>query len=100
MSTVVVRYTLRPEAMTEHVRLIDAVMTQLREEHPDTVDYQVLRLSDGVTFIHVSSSDTPDGTNPLGGSSRPTSDPESRHHQSPRRQMTSATTPVYPPEVS
>ena len=67
MSTVVVRYTLRPEAMTEHVRLIDAVMTQLREEHPDTVDYQVLRLSDGVTFIHVSSSDTPDGTNPLGG---------------------------------
>ena len=67
MSTVVVRYTLRPEAMTEHVRLIDAVMTQLRDEHPDTVDYQVLRLADGVTFIHVSTSDTPDGTNPLGG---------------------------------
>jgi hypothetical protein len=65
MSTVVVRYTLRPEAMPEHVRLIDAVMTQLNEERPDTVNYRVLRLSDGVTFVHVSTCDTPDGTSPL-----------------------------------
>ncbi len=66
MSTVVVRYTLRPEAMSEHLRLIDAVMTQLSEERRDTVDYRVLRLSDGVTFIHMSTCDTPDGTSPLG----------------------------------
>ena len=66
ISSVVVRYTLRPDAMSEHVRLIDAVMTQLHEDGPDTLDYRVLRLSDGVTFVHVSTCDTPDGTSPLG----------------------------------
>ncbi|HET7900125.1 MAG TPA: hypothetical protein VFL59_02990 [Candidatus Nanopelagicales bacterium] len=66
-STVVVRYTLRPEAMAEHVRLIEAVMAQLRRERLTNLDYQVLRLADGVTFLHVSTSDTPDGTSPLGG---------------------------------
>ena len=67
ISTVVVRYTLRPEAMAEHVALIEAVMAQLRDERPTTVDYQVLRLADGVSFVHVSTCDTPDGTTPLGG---------------------------------
>jgi hypothetical protein len=67
ISSVVVRYTLRPESMQEHVRLIDAVMAQLRDERLDTLDYRVLRLSDGVTFVHVSTCDTPDGTSPLGG---------------------------------
>jgi hypothetical protein len=64
-STVVVRYTLRPEAMDEHVRLIEAVMAQLREERRTDLDYQVLRLADGISFLHVSTCDTPDGTSPL-----------------------------------
>jgi len=62
---VVVTYTLRPEAMDEHLRLIGAVFDQLRAEQRCDVSYQVLRLADGVTFVHVSTSDTPDGSNPL-----------------------------------
>jgi tRNA (Thr-GGU) A37 N-methylase len=63
--TVVVTYQLRPDAMDEHVRLIEGVFAQLATERPATVDYQVMRLADGVSFVHVSTSDTADGTNPL-----------------------------------
>jgi hypothetical protein len=62
---VVVTYTLKPEAMDEHLRLIGAVFDQLREQQRTDVGYQVLRLADGVSFVHVSVSDTPDGSNPL-----------------------------------
>src|SRR6266516_3147588 len=46
-------------------RLIEAVFTQLHAEQPDNVEYKVVRLADGVSFVHVSSADTPDGSNPL-----------------------------------
>jgi hypothetical protein len=64
--SVVVRYTVKPEAIEEHVRLIEAVFEQLDRERPaGVVEYQVLRLDDGETFVHVSTHDTDDGTNPL-----------------------------------
>jgi hypothetical protein len=65
ISSVVVSYQVRPEAVAEHVRLIEAVFAQLRAEQPDNVEYKVMRLDDGVSFVHVSSADTPDGSNPL-----------------------------------
>jgi hypothetical protein len=65
ISSVVVSYQVRPEAVAEHVRLIEAVFGQLHAEHPDNVEYKVVRLEDGVSFVHVSSADTPDGSNPL-----------------------------------
>jgi hypothetical protein len=61
----VVTYALRPEAKAEHIRLIEAVFGQLRAEHPDNLDYQVMCLADGVSFVHVSSHETVDGSNPL-----------------------------------
>jgi hypothetical protein len=64
-TSVVVTYTLRPEAMAEHLRLIDAVFDQLRAQGPTDVEYRVLRLADGITFVHVSTADTQDGSNPL-----------------------------------
>jgi hypothetical protein len=64
--SVVVRYTVRPEAMDEHVRLIQGVFEQLHREHPTGVaEYQVLRLEDGETFVHVSTHESDDGSNPL-----------------------------------
>jgi len=54
ISSVVVSYQVRPEAVAEHVRLIEEVFKQLH-----------VRLDDGVSFVHVSSADTPDGSNPL-----------------------------------
>lgn len=65
ISNVVVSYTVRPEAMAEHVQLIEAVFDQLAAEAPGNIEYKVLRLADGVSFVHVSTADTPDGSNPL-----------------------------------
>ena len=65
ITSVVVRYRVRPEAVAEHVRLIKAVFEQLHAEQPDNVEYKVLCLADGVSFVHVSSASTPDGSNPL-----------------------------------
>jgi len=66
ISSVVVTYRVRPEARAEHVRLIEAVFQQLRTDKPAGVlDYQVRCLEDGVSFVHVSTADTPDGSNPL-----------------------------------
>ena len=65
ITSVVVSYQVKPEALAEHVRLIEAVFEQLRAEQPDNVEYKVVRLADGVSFVHLSSADTPDGSNPL-----------------------------------
>jgi hypothetical protein len=65
ISNVVVSYTVRPEAVAEHVRLIEAVFDQLRAEQPPNIEYKVMRLNDGVSFLHISTADTPDGSNPL-----------------------------------
>ena len=65
ISSVVVSYQVKPEAVAEHVRLIEAVFAQLHGEQPGNVEYKVVRLADGVSFVHVSSADTPDGSNPL-----------------------------------
>jgi hypothetical protein len=65
ISSVVVSYQVRPEAVAEHVRLIGAAFEQLHAERPGNVEYKVVRLDDGVSSAHVSSADTPDGSNPL-----------------------------------
>jgi hypothetical protein len=65
ISSVVVSYTVRPEAIDEHVRLIEAVFAQLHAERPANIEYKVMVLQDGVSFVHVSTADTPDGSNPL-----------------------------------
>jgi hypothetical protein len=65
ITSVVVSYQVRPEAMAEHVRLIEGVFAQLQAERPDNVEYKVLRLADGVSFVHISTADTADGSNPL-----------------------------------
>jgi hypothetical protein len=65
ISNVVVSYRVKPEAVGEHVRLIEAVFDQLQAEQRTDVDYKVIRLEDGVSFVHMSTSDTPDGSSPL-----------------------------------
>ena len=65
ISSVVVSYQVRPEAVAEHARLIEAVFGQLHAGQPGNVEYKVVRLEDGVSFVHLSSADTPDGSNPL-----------------------------------
>jgi hypothetical protein len=53
MKTTVVRYQAKPERADENQLLVEAVFADLRERQPEGFNYQVVRLDDGVTFIHV-----------------------------------------------
>ena len=53
MKATVVRYQAKPERADENQRLIEAVFTELAERQPDGFTYQVFRLEDGVSFVHV-----------------------------------------------
>ena len=64
-TTVVVRYELKPEALDEHLRLIQGVFAELAASAPTDVAYEVVQLDDGVSFIHTSTADTSDGSNPV-----------------------------------
>ena len=66
MGNVVVRYTVKPEHAEENKRLIERVFAELSERDPGGIRYATFLLEDGVTFVHVASIDTEDGSNPLG----------------------------------
>jgi len=59
ISSVVVTYAVRPEASTSTCASVEAVFAQLQDEARTDVAYQVLRLADGMSFVHVSTADTP-----------------------------------------
>jgi hypothetical protein len=61
----VVRYRTKPDRADENQKLIESVFTELEATRPDGLRYVSLRLADGVSFVHVASSDTSDGSNPL-----------------------------------
>ncbi|MEC5385291.1 hypothetical protein VVD49_06125 [Uliginosibacterium sp. H3] len=64
MRSVMVSYTLKPECVAENEALIREVLADLERERPAGLSYSVSRLSDGVSFVHVSVS--PEGVeNPL-----------------------------------
>jgi hypothetical protein len=65
MGTLVVRYKVKPERVEENERLIERVYTELAESAPADFRYATFRLDDGVSFVHIASIETPDGSNPL-----------------------------------
>ena len=52
MKTTVVRYQAKPERADENQKLIEAVFADLEDRQPKGFTYKVLRLEDGVSFIH------------------------------------------------
>lgn len=64
MKTVMVRYKLKPECVAENEALIKQVFVQLARDRPAGMRYQVFKQADGVSFVHLSAFDNPDG-NPL-----------------------------------
>jgi hypothetical protein len=65
MGEVVVRYKVKPARVEENERLIARVFAELAERRPAGLRYASLRLADGVSFVHIASIDTEDGSNPL-----------------------------------
>jgi hypothetical protein len=50
---VVVRYSVKAERVEEHRALIRGVFEALGEASPAGLDYEVLELADGRSFVHV-----------------------------------------------
>jgi hypothetical protein len=53
MKATVVQYRAKPARADENQRLIEAVFAELAERRPAGFSYQVFRLDDGVSFVHV-----------------------------------------------
>jgi hypothetical protein len=52
MRHVVVRYTLKPERVAEHEALLARVFEELAAVKPLGLRYEVLKLQDGLSFVH------------------------------------------------
>ena len=65
MGVTVVRYRTKPDRAEENQALIEKVFGELNANGPAGLRYASFRLADGVSFVHVASVDTDDGTNPL-----------------------------------
>ena len=63
MKRVMVRYRVKPDRVAENEALVRAVYEELHRSQPAGLRYATFRLEDGVSFMHLSS--TEDGQNPL-----------------------------------
>ena len=62
-----IRYKTKPEFADANQRLVERVYEELKALDPGGMHYATLRLADGVTFLHVFTTDSDDGANVLGG---------------------------------
>ena len=53
MRRVMVRYRVLPERVAEHEALLAPVFAELAAQRPAGLEYRVLRLADGVSFMHL-----------------------------------------------
>ena len=65
MRRVLVRYKVKPDRAAENEELVRAVYDELHRTRPPGFRYATFQLEDGVTFVHLSSTESE--TNPLGG---------------------------------
>lgn len=65
MKAIVVRYQAKPDRADENQKFIEAVFADLEERKPRGFTYQVFRLQDGVSFIHVVTEDGAEPSDPL-----------------------------------
>ncbi len=66
MKTVMVRYKVKADRAAENESFIRKVFEQLASEKPSGLRYASFKQSDGVSFVHIASIETTDGSNPLG----------------------------------
>jgi hypothetical protein len=66
MRRIMVRYKVKADKAAENVAYIEKVFAQLKLEQPSGLRYAAFKLGDGLSFVHMVSLETPDGSNPLG----------------------------------
>jgi hypothetical protein len=62
-----IRYKTKPESADENQRLVEKVYGELTAKDPGGVHYVTVRLEDGVTFIHLFTTDSDDAANTMSG---------------------------------
>jgi len=65
MKRVMVRYKVKPDKAGENEAYIRDVFDELLADGPDGLRYASFKLDDGVSFVHIASIETDDGSNPL-----------------------------------
>jgi L-rhamnose mutarotase len=65
MTRVLVRYKVKPEHAAENERLVRAVYDELQRTEPKGFHYATFQLDDGVTFVHLASTESRDRQTPL-----------------------------------
>lgn len=58
IETRVIRYRTKLDSADENAKLIEAVFAELAEQEVLDIKYEVLRLEDGVTFVHIATLDS------------------------------------------
>jgi hypothetical protein len=57
MKRVIVRYKVKPEAVAKNEELVRAVYEELEQTQPEGMRYATFQLDDGLSFVHIHSSD-------------------------------------------
>jgi hypothetical protein len=65
MKMIMVRYKTKPDKAVENTQFVENVFKDLQKNSLEGVRYVAFRLADGVTFVHIASIETADGSNPL-----------------------------------
>ena|SRR5437016_4030964 len=65
MRRVMVRYKVKPDQAARNEELVRAVYDELRRTQPADMRYATFRLDDGVTFVHLHSSEAEGDRNQL-----------------------------------
>jgi hypothetical protein len=65
MKHVIVRYKVKPDLAAENEELVRAVYAELHQTKPAGLHYGTFQLDDGVSFVHVASTEAADGSSPL-----------------------------------
>jgi len=65
MKRVIVRYKVKADRATENEEYIRKVFEELKQNRPEGLKYASFKQADGVSFVHIASIQTAEGTNPL-----------------------------------
>jgi hypothetical protein len=65
MNQVMVRYKVKPEQAARNEELVRRVYEELHRTAPAGIHYATFVMEDGVSFVHVASTETEDGRSPL-----------------------------------
>ena len=65
MKRIIVKYKVKADSLNQNIEYIRNVFNALKKSAPQGLRYASFQLEDGVSFVHIASIETDDGSNPL-----------------------------------